>query len=447
MAERPHPFLVDLLSNIAQSMGAVTLSARIAAENSKEAKKAAQDAARARGGRRLSGPFDVLSGRVAGDNNAKNITRMLSGGRPASLSGGLSGGGMGGGGTGGGGGSSGFSGGGSGGSGGSSGGTLPNSVGVYNEATGEWEVNNDNLGLAPDPSSKKSFTTDDIRKNIQRKMLNENIRRMRGRNTTTSGTSSGNQPGDGWSAFPTAQKPNWASRGGAALTNWGNAQAQGGGMIGKAAGAGARGLGGLLSGAGSAMAGTGAAGGLGSIAAAGLSNPVTGAVVAVGAVGLAAVSAAKALHDMAEQSIENARDMAKYSGVIQGAIAQYDRQNRILAMKTAQEQAGSTKSLAESTSKTNEALQPYVSDFGVWKNKFIEGVNLQIYYLIKAVEYLSPVPRLFHLVTQWIGGGKGNQLPALTRAINNLTGSAAMPINKEKSIRVPKPLGNRLDKR
>lgn len=522
MAERPHPFMTDMLATIAQAIGAVSVNSRLAAQNSKQAKEAAEKIGKSR--KKLQqqsyGQFDVLSGQVEGDDNAKNITRMLRGQsqsawepaesasyddltqepriprrrrrrrtktpsiRPEQVS-------------------------------------PPQRspedepIGFMDPETGEWEDTREleiretatkerptrrrykpNIPFSADPDRHQREVLKDRLKRMMNKpepvkessienelqamadseqyqsnQEDEQRRRQSAQNASelnpTSKGSFFEEFQKGWSSVRSPRTQGTRQTGSTLGNIFGgspNAPQMAGGGIGGSGGEGSGGNGngiggegtiggiGRLFGAGGAAGGGG--GGGGAAAAAGAEGaaggaaalgagaatvlPVVGIVVGLG---VAAVQVTRSLHEMSQQTIENNRELAKYSGTIQNAIAIYDRQNRILAMRTAQETSGSFQSLAEATTKTNEALQPIESDVTVIKNALLTAFEMGLRELIEAAKVALPELRLLREVARLLRKfAPENTDPALQIALHQITTQKATLTDQQRGrIRVPKP--------
>jgi hypothetical protein len=465
MAERPNLQVIELLATIAQAIGAVSISSRLAAQNSKDAKEAAQRAA----SKGRKGPFDVLSGRIAGDTNAQSITRLLRG----------------------------------------------ESESRYQQPQQPIAEPHE-LGLRPEPEEERSgFFARAFRRRRQRHAptywrekavstpepepeletvemarereekterrkavyavrekhqatlkdrLSRIAKKPRPRTVSSAASerqekllqfakddairkkqveqlSAGKNPfqkptffqdfSRGWGMKQAAQRAG-IGRAIKGITGLGRGAATGGAGGG---GAVATGAGAAGEAAGGAEALTGAAG---AGAAAATALPIIGIIVGMSA---AVAATTKALHEMALETIESGREMAKYSGQIQGAIALYDRQNRIMEMQTAREQAGSFRALTEQTLETQSVLRQFLSDVGIIKNILLTGFEKEFSVIIEAIKLAHPEIQGIHALLQWwTNRNRQGQEPALQRAERLITTQKSVMSNQKRdSIRVPRP--------
>lgn len=522
--ERPHPLLTSLLTALAQAMGAVTLSTRAAAKNSQDAKqsaeKVAQNITRSQRGdsrRNLWGfmpeprkqreeqpegpisrhaPFDVLSGRVEGDTNAREITRLLRGlqRRPPTPA--------------------------------PSRPTLQSQPVAYeNPETGEFEArpeedyprlavsgkegrrrqNEPRLNLSMDPLRQKPVLAEapspfqlwrekmagrlrkkaksiqdrqamdwinraDQGKRPEGNLWQQMMDRMQGMLGRKMEQASDvlQQPEPEESILPAEPKPPTMKEqaqgfGRDFFKGWSQKRQQqrqarskmlrslierftGGGQGGEepptntTTPAGTPGGTPPTNGPGLSPAAATAAEKLGQVAAAAI--PVVGTMAAMAVI---TVKTGAALHHMAQTTVENSREMARFSGTIQGALAQYERQNRLLMVKAAQGQAASIKGLASTTAELNKTLQPYTTAFSILINRLLQGTEMLLTGVVKGIEGAIPgghgaaagiagMMDWNKVMTKGKGEAGNNDRVALEVALQNITAQ-----RNEKKSRVPQP--------
>jgi hypothetical protein len=175
-----------------------------------------------------------------------------------------------------------------------------------------------------------------------------------------------------------------------------------GGSAARVAAAGAAGGGG----AAGAVAGAGAAG-AGAAGAGVLATAATGigaVVAAFGAVVLATAGVQKALSALAESFLESNRDLAKFNGTIANALAQSDFQKLGLQYRQASATSGTVRGLADSTMELREAMQPMSEAMGNLKNITGIGMAKVATILAQALSILTPmVNAVNQFCASWMG--------------------------------------------
>jgi hypothetical protein len=405
MAERTSPAVMDALNTIAAAIGAIGITTRLAAQNSKEAKEAAQ---RTAAKMRKGGAFDVLSGRMPGDENAQSITRLLRG----------------------------------------------EAEQRYRQPMREPE----DLGLREPEEERSGFFSRAFRRRRRRRVptywreqtepqreeeletvetarerterneqkeqrrteLQERLGILRKRKRPTYFRSSaaqqqrermmdfakqdvqrkeqveqlaaGRNPFEkptffkefvrGWSTRRAAQNIGLkqAIRG---IAGMGRSAAAGGGA---AATEGA----GVAAGGGEALAGAATVG-----AGAAEIIPVVGTIAAMG---VAVVTVTKLLQSWANELVDSRMEMARYNGVMATNYAYYLRSQQLNLVHAGAQEAPSYSRLTESTMEFNRTMQPFLSDLASVKNDVVSGLEMMATNIVEGIASLD-VAKAIH---QWI---------------------------------------------
>ena len=381
MADRPHPFLTELLSSIAAGMSAVMAMGRANLAEAKAAKEAAE-----RGGSGGSGgrgrAFDVLSGLRPG--NAKTITQMLAGG------GGIGG----------------------------AAPAIPATPGPSFSAQSEMAFGVYDPGRAmppplPQPGTRRIWATG------QRPTMSSVSTSMFG------GSLPPVRAGGGPPPLPGVAVPSVSAMAGEGIAG---------------AGAGAAGAAGGEAAAGAVVGGA-ASGGAGLAGAAALAHPVGAAVAAIASLPVVTYGLVKAFKSLDERILENNQNLTRFNGAIGVSYARIERQGLMLSKRTADATAGTLTALGGKYMELREAMQPFNEASGNLKNAMGIGftsIGIQLTSLLNLLT--EPMMNLTVALARWSGlelkdilqpeGGSGVVFAEMLRSLTGGTfkpGAAGAP--------------------
>ena len=150
-------------------------------------------------------------------------------------------------------------------------------------------------------------------------------------------------------------------------------------------------------------------------------GPAGLAVGAVALLGTAALAATKKIKDFADATLESQRELARFEGKIASVFARLDRQEAILAARTAAGTSGSTQLLGEQMMALRDEWQPMREDLATLKNLMgaVATAGLRATnFIIQWHPVVIGLRKVIEAAERWLGGGAPEAAPWMQAFFN-----------------------------